>query len=331
MLGQVEGAGRILPSPELLSYATLALESIASSRIEGTVASPDELVLFQLEPSGQSERVREVGNYNNAVQYGVSDVADRPVTLNFILELHAILMTNVRGAKHAGRLKTAQNFIGQRPGDTIEDAIYVPPPPEATPGLVSDFEKYLNMPQSEPALVKHALAHYQFEAIHPFGDGNGRIGRLLIVLGLIQDGLISSPIVYPSVYFDRNRDEYFRLLKEIQQNSAWQEWIDFFLRAIIEQSRSALALIDEISKLRIEVQRSIHGVRRSASAARVIDAFFAHPVRTVSEVASHAGVAVNTARSAVEELVEQHVLREVTGRKSHRAYVCEPIWRAIFK
>jgi Fic family protein len=330
-VARLEGRGEAFRFSDLLVYASLSRESIASSTIEGTIASPEELALFQMDALGESQRVLEVANYNKAVRYGVAELSSRPISNNLVLDLHRILMTGVRGERYAGRFKEVQNFIGRRPGDKLEDALFVPSPPESVPRLMGELESYLNLPQSEPPLVKAALVHHQFETIHPFGDGNGRVGRLVILLGLIQDGLISKPTIYPSAYFERHRQDYYRLLMAVRAGEGWEEWLWFFIRGIQDQAIESLNLIEELERARNQVDGLVAGLKRRVDSTRILEAFFVQPVRTVAEVAAFAEVADNTARAVLEEMVEAGALRELTGRKRGRVYVCEPIWRAIFK
>ena len=196
-------------------------------------------------------------------------------------ELHEQLLQGVRGASSAGRFKEHQNWIGPYPNAPIEEAIFVPCAPEDTRNLIGILERYVNLESSEPRLVQCALVHYQFETIHPFGDGNGRVGRLLIVLQLIQLGLLSAPLIYPSVYFERNRDEYYELLQSVREGGAWNEWIEFFVRGIKEQCHETLRFTQRILELREELLQEIGNVCHDPSPPVAYPSGFPYPERRV--------------------------------------------------
>ena len=331
LLGQVEMCRTLLPNADLLIYSSLQREAIASSTIEGTIASPDELVLYQASQQTGREAVREVANYASALTWGYEQLAARPIGYTLITGLHERLLEGVRGASGAGRLKEEQNYIGSRPIDPIEHALFVPPPPEATIELLTTLERYINNPDNrEPRIVQCALAHYQFETIHPFSDGNGRVGRLLIILQLVHLGLLSAPLVYPSVYFERNRRTYYENLQAVREHAAWNDWIEFFALGIKEQCRETIELTKTILRLREHMRREIGNVRRRAALSAVLDVFFEEPVLATGEISRRAKIAWHSAQAALDILQEQGIVTELTGKQRGRVYACRPVLRAIF-
>lgn len=330
LLGQVEMCRTLLPNAELLIYSSLQREALASSTIEGTIASPDELVRFQALEQSERAVVREVDNYRAALEWGREQVETRPITSRLMLELHELLLHNVRGESSAGRFKSHQNYIGSRPDEPIEFALFVPPAPEDTPNLVDALEKYINLENREPRVVQCALAHYQFETIHPFSDGNGRVGRLLIVLQMIQLGLLSAPLIYPSVYFERTRAQYYECLQNIRDRGAWNEWIKYFALGIKTQCRETINFTQMILKLQEELYAKIGNIRRRTSLLAVLDAFFRQPVLSLRQIVEQARLGHNTAQTAIVDLQKLGIVYELTGRQKGRVYACRPVLRAIF-
>lgn len=330
LLGQVEMCRRLLPNADLLTYSSLRREAMASSTIEGTVASSDELVLFEVSHRSEREAVREVANYAAALEWGCEEIKEVPLASRVILGLHERLLYKVRGSSNVGRFKIQQNWIGRYQNAPIEEAIFIPCAPEDTSNLMKMLERYINLPNKESKLVQCALTHYQFETIHPFGDGNGRVGRLLIVLQMIQLGLISMPLIYPSVFFERNRDKYYALLQEVRENGNWNEWIDFFVQGVSEQCQETIDLTQVILDLRGELHETVANVRRRASLIAVLDAFFHDPTLSALEISSLANISENSARNALEELQEMDLVGEITGRKRDKVYACLPVLRAVF-
>lgn len=330
LLGQVEMCRTLLPNAELLIYSSLQKEALASSTIEGTIASPDELVRFQASHYSDREAVREVANYGIALTWGCDRLETHPITSNLILGLHERLLKGVRGATNAGRYKARQNYIGSKPTDNITQAVFVPPPPEDVEALLNALERYINLPNNEPRLVQCALAHYQFETIHPFHDGNGRVGRLLIILQMIQLKLLSAPLIYPSVYFERRRSDYYACLQAVRAGGAWNAWIDFFATGIKEQCLETIEFTRMILGLRQSLHDQIGNVRRRASLSAALDAFFHHPVLSAREVSDRSRMSLNAAKSALKVLEDQGVLYELSSPKRKRVYACQPVLNAIF-
>lgn len=330
LLGQVERS-RTLLNADLLIYSSLQREALASSTIEGTIASPDELVLFQVSRSSDREAVREVANYGNALEWGVREMQERPLSAGLILGLHGRLMDGVRGRHSAGRFKEHQNHIGSATSQEIEDAVFVPSSPQDVEDLIADLERYIHSDNLEPKLVQCALAHYQFETIHPFGDGNGRVGRLLIMLQMIDLGLLSAPLIHPSVYFERTREEYYARLQDVRERGAWNEWIEYFVRGIKEQCEETILFTQTILDLLKQLRREIPNVRRRASMVAALEAFFEYPVLTPKQISEQANMSVGAARTALNELVQLEIAREITGKRKGRIFACEPLLDAIFE
>lgn len=330
LLGQVEMCRTLLPNAELLTYSSLRREALASSTIEGTIASADELLLFEASRLSEREAVFEVANYAEALEWGIQQLESLPVASRIILGLHERLLNGVRGGAEAGRFKDQQNWIGPHPTAPIEEATYVPCAPEDVLDLMRSLEIYINAENEEPKLIQCALSHYQFETIHPFGDGNGRVGRLLIVLQMIQLGLLSAPLIYPSVYFERNRDQYYSLLQEVRLRGGWTEWVEFFIEGIRQQCNETIQLTQVILSLRESLQQQIGNVRRRASLLAVLDAFFYDPTLSIQEVGQHTNMAYNSVRNALGDLEERGIVREITGKQRGKVYACTPILEAIF-
>ncbi len=330
LLGQVEMCRTLLPNANLLIYSSLQREALASSTIEGTIASPDELVLYQVSDYSERAAVREVANYREALEWGVEQLAMRPIATVLILGLHERLLEGVRGASSAGRFKDRQNYIGSHPSDPIEHAVFVPPAPEEIRDLIAGLERYINAENREPRVVQCALTHYQFETIHPFNDGNGRVGRLLIILQMIQLGLLSAPLIYPSVFFERTRAEYYQRLQDVRDNGAWDTWIAYFALGITQQCQETISFTRTILSLRQRLLQEVGYVRRRASLRAVLDAFFQEPVLSIRRISEQANMASNSVQTALNELQQLGIVYEVTGRQKGRVYACRPVLDAVF-
>lgn len=330
LLGQVNACRTLLPNPEILTYSSLQREAIASSTIEGTIATPDELVLFQAVQEPKRPEVREVANYAEALKWGLGELGSLPLATRLILGLHERLLHGVRGTRAAGQYKDRQNWMGPRPSTPIEEATFVPAPPDEVPRLMAALERYINLPNQELKAVQCALVHYQFETIHPFTDGNGRVGRLLIMLHLVQVGLLSEPLIHPSVYFERTRAEYYQRLRAVHDDGEWNEWVAYFVRGMMEQSSETLRLVERMRELRERLRDEVSDVRRRAAATAVLDAFFRQPALSITQASSLANLSYVTASKALEVLQERGIAREITGKKKGRVYVCQPLLRAIF-
>jgi len=330
-LGRLQGVAQSLPNPQLLVRPFLRREAELSSRIEGTYATQEELVLFDLHrPEGKARPdVKEVANYVVALGHGLSRLKEIPVCLRLIRELHLRLLRGVRGDAHRpGEFRQVQNFIGQR-DQPIGKARYVPPPPTAVSQCLDDFERFLHAESSLPPLVRLAMIHYQFEAIHPFEDGNGRIGRLMLPLLLCERKLLTHPLLHLSAYFDRYREEYYDHLLRVSQGGQWQEWIQFFLRAVSDQAAEAEERSRALLDLRQTFQEKIRAKRASALAAKLVDHLFTSPGVTIPFAEDLLKVNFPSASAAVQKLVTAGILREVSGHKRNRIWLAPEILRLL--
>jgi len=324
-MAELSGAGSLLPNPHLLIRPYLRREAILSSRIENTIAEMDELVLFEMEPEAVPRRpdVQEVANYVRALDLGLQRMQELPISSRLLCEMHAMLLQNVRGGeltKTPGEFRRTQNWIG-RPGASLQEATFVPPPPEELHACLGAWENYLHSDSPEPILVKCALIHYQFESIHPFLDGNGRIGRLLITLFLCSTGSLSQPLLYLSGFFDEYRDDYYRSLLAVSQKGAWVEWLRYFLTGVRNQARAALEDTKRILTLYQHYRDLLRSSRRAPSAASgVLDAIFASPLLTISHHSEVHKLSHPTVSKAVEFWVAKGLLRELTGRRRNRLF-----------
>ncbi|MEX5215707.1 MAG: Fic family protein [Nitrospiraceae bacterium] len=330
-LSELAGTARTLPNPHLLIGPFIRREAVLSSRIEGTQASLSDLLFF--EASGSVDPnvpdAREVGNYVKAMEYGRARLKKFPLSLRFIRELHERLMEGARGDHLTpGEFRRSQNWIGPA-GCTLMDSLYVPPPVEEMEQALAQFETYLHAPSTLPLLVRLAAIHYQFEAIHPFLDGNGRIGRLLITLLLCKEGILSEPLLYLSAYFERQRDEYYQLLLAVSQRGRWAEWMSFFLRGVAEQSRDALVRSGSLRQLWQGYRGEFQSARSSALQLRLIDQLFAYPAITASQAARLLQVTHRSAQLNIEKLIRKGILKEATGKQRNRIFIAPQIIKVI--
>lgn len=330
-LGELSGAGQLLLNPHLLIRPFIRREAVTSSRIENTQSGLDDLFLFEAdegEPSPVSD-VKEIFNYVRAMEYGIEQLETLPISSRLICGIHDILMKGVRGEYATpGFMRTSQNWIGS-PGCTLTDATYVPPPVPEMKACFSDLEKYIHSKAKEPPLIQCALVHYQFEAIHPFLDGNGRIGRLLITFMLLEKKLLSQPLLYLSDYFEQYRDEYYRLLLKVSQKGDWQAWLTFFLNGVRQQSEDALATIRKLLDLQEQYRDVTTGRQVPKSVIRIIDRLFARPIISVSELSKAWKMPFPTVQRGVDYLIEKGILEEMTGRPRNRLFVANEILDTI--
>jgi Fic family protein len=326
-LGRLSGIGQTLPNPHLLIAPFVRREAVLSSRIEGTQSSISQLYLFEVERTVEKEApdVREVANYVRALEYGLERLASLPVSLRLIRELHERLLEDVRGKDdRPGEFRRDQNWIGA-PGCNPGDATYVPPPPNEMADALHHFEAYLHDRSDMPPLVRVSLVHYQFEAIHPFRDGNGRIGRLLITLLLCAEDVLVQPLLYLSAFFERHREEYYSRLLAVSQKSHWRQWVSFFLRGIVDQAADAAQRGRRLLDLHREFHERCQSKRASALSLRLVDDLFIYPATTIKRTAVSLGVTPRAAQGIVDKLVQVEILAEVTGRQRNRVFVAKPI------
>jgi len=326
-LGELSGLGRQLPSPELLIAPYVRREAIFSSRIEGTRTRLAELL--REEASAGRERpddVREVRNYVRALQYGLGRLKHLPLSLRLVRELHQRLMAGVRGERATpGAFRRSQNWIGPS-GSTPDTAHYVPPPPLEMGEALHDWELFLHERGSMPDLVQCALVHEQFEAIHPLLDGNGRVGRLLITLFLVERGRLSQPLLYLSDYLESHRDEYYARLQRVRTDGDWNGWLGYFLAGVNLTARKAVRQAAQLMDLRERLRRRLVARPR---ALLLVDELFKNPYVDVARAKKALGVTHPTARQVIRVLEEEGILKEVTGRRWGRLFLARPILKAI--
>ena len=330
-LGELSGAGQLLPNPHLLIRPFIRREAVTSSRIENIQSGLDDLFLFEAnesEPSPMSD-VKEIINYVKAMEHGIKRLEDLPISSRLICEIHGILMKGVRSEYATpGAMRGSQNWIGS-PGCTLMDATYVPPPLLEMKECFSDLEKYINSDAREPALIQCALVHYQFEAIHPFLDGNGRIGRLLITFMLLEKKLLSQPLLYLSDFFERHRNAYYELLLNVSRKGDWKAWLTFFLNGVRQQSEDALATIQKLLNLQKQYREVASGQRVPKSVDLLIEHLFAKPIISISELSKTWKMPFPTVQRGVGYLVEKGILGEITGGRRNRLFVANEIFNTI--
>lgn len=325
-LGRLDGVTSILPDTPLFLYMYVRKEALLSSQIEGTQSSLSDLLLFESEeaPGVPLDDVQEVSSYVAAMDHGLARLRDGfPLSLRLIREIHEILFSKGRGAgKQPGEFRRSQNWIGgTRPGN----AAFVPPPPNQVLDLMSDLEKFIHSEAPEmPVLVKAGLVHVQFETIHPFLDGNGRLGRLLITFLLCARGVLKEPILYLSLFLKTHRSRYYDLLQSVRETGDWELWLEFFLEGIAETSTQATVAAREILNLFETDRQRIEGLGRpAASVLRVHQLFQLKPIISVPDAAGRLGLSAPTIRKSIVHLLDLGMLREITGKRRDRLFVYE--------
>jgi Fic family protein len=311
-LGRLAGAGRLLPVPHLLVGPYLRREAVASTRIEGTQASLVEL--FDAEASDQpyGADIEEVVNYVQAMEAGLGRLATLPVSVRLIREMHEVILAGVRGRdRQPGQLRTSQNWIGA-PGATIETATFVPPPPEALADLLADLERFVHEEPALPPLVQAALLHYQFETIHPFLDGNGRLGRLLIVFFLVVRDRLPEPLLYLSPYFERHRPQYYAALQAVRERGDHDQWLGLFLDGVRTQAVDAVARAERLTDLRERYRTTVQAATRGI-ANQIADLALEQPILTARMVEDRLGVSRPAVLKALRQLAQLGILTEAAG------------------
>jgi Fic family protein len=325
-LGELAGVARSLPSPHLFTRALLRREAVLSSRIEGTRATLSDLVLFEIERGRNRDGdVLEVANYVTATDYLLDEARRAPVGMWVLREAHRILLTGVRGAEAGpGGFRDSQNWIGGA-GAAIDQASYVPPPPEHMRDCLDAFEHHLRAPRLLPPLVDIACLHYQFEAIHPFLDGNGRVGRLLVTLLLVEWGLLPGPLLDFSAYIEERRDEYYERLLAVSTHADWAGWIAFFLGAVGTQASDVLRRARALQDLREQYRARVTGARSSSLLPRLVDAVFENPALTIGAVQTILDITHRAAAVNIEKLVDEGLLVEVGRSGRTRRFLAREI------
>jgi Fic family protein len=323
-LGRLDGSVLTLPHPDLFVFMYVRKEAVLSSQIEGTQSSLQDLLAAEakiLSPDRPSD-VREVINYIEAMNYGLKRLASLPVSVRLIREIHEKLLRGVRGSQLApGELRRSQNWIGSS-GCTLNEATYVPPPPNEVPRVLGELEQFIHGHEDLPLLVKVGLAHAQFETIHSFLDGNGRVGRLLISFLLCERGALHKPVLYLSHYLKRHRQEYYDRLQAVRDFGDWEGWLKFFLKGIIEVSAQATETARSIltlrETLRDRITQNLGGA--AGNGLKVLEHLFKHPIISVTQVKTLTGTTYPAANQLVQRLVEQSIIREMTGQMRNRRY-----------
>ena len=323
-LGRLDSVATLLPDPHLFLYAYVRKEALLSSQIEGTQSSLSELLMFELEaaPGAPRDEVAEVSDYVAALKYGLERLrAGFPMSNRLIREVHAQLLSRGRGSeKLPGEFRRSQNWIGgTRPGN----AHFVPPPPQMVDECMAQLERFIHDDTgSLPVLVKAALAHFQFETVHPFLDGNGRVGRLLITLLLCHAGILAEPLLYLSLYFKQNRDLYYAHLDQVRRKGDWEAWIDFFLEGVRTTAKGAVTTAQRLVELfntdEVKIQKS---GRAAGSALRVHTALRERPILSLPDTCLRTGLSFPAATNGMALLTKLQIVRELTGRQRNRLFV----------
>lgn len=322
-LGRLDSVGTLLPDTHLFLYMYVRKEAVLSSQIEGTQSSLSDLLLFESDelPGVPIDDVTEVSNYVAALEHGLARLREGfPLSNRLIREIHEILLSRGRGTdKMPGEFRRSQNWIGgQRPGN----AAFVPPPPEHLAECMGSLERWLNdEPVRTPPLVKAALSHLQFETIHPFLDGNGRVGRLLVTLLLCAEGVLAEPLLYVSLYLKRHRAEYYALLDSVRRNGDWEAWLSFFAEGVRESAAAAVVTAQRLANQAREDADRIGGIKRLAgSALRIHKVLQQRPLASAAQLSAQSGVSLPAVNSALVALGELGVVREITGKRRGRRF-----------
>ncbi|MGI5819367.1 MAG: Fic family protein [Armatimonadota bacterium] len=327
-LGRLDGATDILPNPDLFVAMYVRKEAVLSSQIEGTQASLEDVIEYEAAGGNghHPEDVSEVVNYVAAMNLGLTRLAELPLSLRLIREIHERLLKDVRGQHRSpGEFRDSQNWIGPE-GAGIHDAVFVPPPPHELMGVLGEWEEYVHSDGDMPDLVRIGLAHAQFETIHPFLDGNGRVGRLLITFLLCSHGVLQRPLLYTSYFFKRHRQEYYSLLQSTRDEGDWEGWLKFFLRGVRETAEEATGTARAILAYREDAQVRISEnlPMTAGNALTLLDRLFEKPVLSVNHAADALGVAFPTASRLVVSLEELGILQEMTGQSRYRRFIHRP-------
>jgi len=334
VLGALDGILTNIPNQGLLISPLLTKEAVASSKIEGTQATIEEVYKYEAEgkateADSKEQDIREVINYRNAIHHAVNLLEKRPIGENYIKQLHSILLDSVRGENmDRGQFRKIPVFIG-KPGATIENAIYIPPACSELQNLISNWEKYVNSRDEPDILVQTAIAHYQFEAIHPFLDGNGRIGRLLIPIILYERGLLSYPLLYVSEYFERNREEYYGFLRLVDTENDWDSWIKYFLASLKVQALDTMKKVMKMLELYHSIKDKL-SVFNSQYAINLLDIIFENPFTTFRSIKSKIEpISYQTIYNLLDKFQKENILIEITGKKRNKVFVFEELMKII--
>jgi Fic family protein len=323
-IGRLDGVIKSIPNPELFVMMYIKKEAVLSSQIEGTQTSLSDILDKEevFLSAKKNDDVVATLNYIDAMNYGLERIKEFPLSLRLIREIHQRLLTNVRGhAKEPGEFRRNQNWVGP-PGCTLKEATYVPPPAHEMNQALDDFEKYLHIEKIYPVLIECGLIHAQFETIHPFSDGNGRIGRLLITFLLCINEVIDRPLLYLSYYFKKNKQEYYNRLMSVRNDGDWEGWLKFFLKGIAETSQNVVELSSKILELKKNKEELVRKSMRKSSlkVIELLDKLYVHPVITVTSASELCDISYNAAKSIIKTFEGLNILEEKSGRKRDRKY-----------
>lgn len=325
LLGKLSREGSQLPNPHLLIRPFITREAVLSSKIEGTRATLGEILAANAgaHVKQNPDDLQEVQNYIKALDYGLKRLGELPLSLRLFKEIHGHLMQGVRGSQATpGKFRTSQNWIGS-PGCTLNTAKFVPPPPDNLMDCLREFEKFLYN-RSLPPLIHIALCHYQFEAIHPFLDGNGRVGRLLIMLLLVEQGMLPAPLLYLSAFFEATRDEYYKHLYNVSAKGMWHEWLVYFLNGVAVQSEDVLSRAERINKLLSKWKIDIASGGSQVS-VNIVEHFAVNPYLTTNKIAENLGIAYSTAQRGVQKLEAAGIVKKTNDNKRDKVYCATEI------
>lgn len=331
-IGVLKSLSKLIPNPNLLVAPYIRKEAVQSSRIEGTQASLSDIFYYEAtKEEPKHSDVMEVLNYVKAMNYGLLRLKELPLSLRLVREIHLKLMKGVRGERmKPGEFRTTQNWIGP-PGCSLSEATYVPPPVLEMKEAMSHWEKFIHKENSMAPLIKCALMHYQFEAIHPFLDGNGRVGRLMITFYLYEKGYLQHPILYLSDFFERYRNEYYDLLLRVSQDGDWDAWLRYFIRAVAVQSKVAEETGHKILNLQKKYREQLQKKSVPTPVFELLDMLFLNPFVSLPGASDFLNVTWPTAKASVERLVKMGILEEVSGRKRNRIYCAKGIFDILAK
>ncbi len=322
-LGELNSFARLIPDTDIFIKMLVYKEAVVSSKIEGTRTNMEDALTDKNEINPEKkDDWQEVNNYVRAMNYAIEKLRSLPLSNRLIREAHGILLSSGRGKnKTPGEFRKSQNWIG---GTTIKDAIFIPPAHTELPDLLSDFEKFLNNKALNlPHLIKIAIAHYQFETIHPFLDGNGRIGRLLITLYLVSNKILEKPLLYLSDFFERNRNLYYQNLNMVRTDNKLEQWIIFFLVGVAETAERSVTTLKNILALKnmTEKKKILNMGKRAKTALKLLQALFSMPVVTIKDIQMVTGLSPKAANDLARLFVEQNILKEITGYQRNRIFV----------
>ena len=325
-LGELNSYARLVPNIDLFIQLHVTKEAVVSSHIEGTKTNMDEALLpvEEIHPERRDDW-QEVNNYIRALNNAIKELKSLPISSRLLKETHKILLQSVRGEhKLPGEFRTSQNWIG---GTSLHDAVFIPPSQHLVNELMSDLEKFLNNDEiNVPLLIRIAIAHYQFETIHPFLDGNGRIGRLMITLFLVSEGILDKPLLYPSLYFEKNKSLYYDNLSNVRTKNDMLQWIKYFLVGIEQSAAKAVETLSNILKLKESIEKEINSNfgRRSNSAHTLVHFLFKDPVISIDKAAKECNLSYKAANDLVALMQKSNYLKELTGQSRNRIFIFEP-------